>query len=252
MKLLVIVVCLLSERFLIHGISFQRFSWFAAYCTKIMEWTADKTFLINPWARLIAVVFPVIFIVSFIYLLFDDLIFGLVGLLFSLGLFFYCLGPQNPFYPKADSELEVESTTSRSGAYFSEVNSELFTVIFCYLVGGPLLALTYRLIALCRNVESIQPQANQLTDIFEWIPARLTVLLFLLVGNFQSGLSLFSHYLLLKPSLNNHMLSECGLQAARSENVDEEIPLPVAERLVEHALIVLLVFIAFITMATSA
>lgn len=251
MKLLVIVLCLLSERFLIHGISLQRFSWFGTYCTKIFDWTADKAFLVNPWMRLVAIVFPVLFVVSFIYLVLDNLLFGLVGFIFSIGLFFYCLGPQNPFYPNADSELDDE-ITSRSGAYFSEVNSQLFAVIFWYLVGGPLLTLAYRLITLCRNVELIAPEANQIADVLEWIPARLTVLLYLLVGNFQSGLGLFSQYLLLKPSANNHMLSECGLQAARSGDTQETVSLPVAERLVEHSVIVLLVFIAFITMATSA
>ncbi|MFI4963459.1 MAG: hypothetical protein ACHP6H_06350, partial [Legionellales bacterium] len=93
----------------------------------------------------------------------------------------------------------------------------------------------------------VKNEATQLTNILEWIPARLTVLLYLLVGNFQQGFTCFRQYIASSPDSNTRMLSECGLKAVRS-NESEEVPMPIAENLVEHAVIVLLVVIAFCTL----
>lgn len=72
-------------------------------------------------------------------------------------------------------------------------------------------------------------------------------MLFLLVGNFQRGFHLFAQYVLTYPDSNDKILRGCGLQAVRI-NDTEEVPMAAAENLVEHATIVLLVFIALFTL----
>ncbi|PWY54892.1 hypothetical protein DGG96_14845 [Legionella qingyii] len=247
MKLLVILLCLLSERFLIHSISYQRFYWFSDYCQKIKNVGDKHSVLNNPWALLALMIVPILLLVSIIYLLLHPIVFGLMGFLLSLVIFFYCLGPQNLFYPIVQSE--VKSNQELVGDYFILVNRQLFSLVFWYIIAGPIGALAYRLITLCRDIHFVGEQANEITDLLEWIPARITVLLFLLVGNFQRGFSLFASYFLAKPDVNSDMLRECGLQAVKT-NETEEIPMPVAEGLVEHAIIVMLVFIALFTLIT--
>lgn len=249
MKLLVIVLCLLSERFLIHGISYQRFVWFGTYASTILDKINSYKQLENPWVRLAAIVLPLLFIVSLIYLLFHAVLFGFIGLILSLLIFLYCLGPQNVFYPLNIEDTEG-SVNEHAGNYFAASNHQLFAAVFWYLVGGPIILLAYRLIALGRQVESISHEANQLANVLEWIPARLTVILFLLVGNFQNGFNHFSQYFLAKPSENDKMLSECGLQAAKTMD-SEDVSMPVAERIIEHATIVLLVLVALLILSTS-
>lgn len=249
MKLLVIVLCLLSERFLIHTISHQRFSWFADYCLAIKKIIEKNDFFTNPWIYLAAIVIPIIFVVSLAYLLFSSIFFGFLGVIFSIIIFFYCLGPQNAFYPLSEPDTGSTNNTEVVGNYFVQVNSQLFSVIFWYVITGPIGVLTYRLVALCRTIEPISEQAKQVTDVLEWIPARISALLYLLVGNFQRGFIAFTKLFLAKPELNHQMLSDCGVHAARSNEVDE-IPLPVAECLIEHATIVLMVFIALFTLAS--
>lgn len=247
MKLLVIVLCLLSERFLIHSFSYQRFSWFGDYVALVKK-TTDKYFaLTNPWVQLAAIVLPIVITVSLIYLLFHSMLYGFGGLVLSIMIFFYCLGPQNAFYPLSESA-EEDSIEDFAGNYFVRVNSQLFAVLFWYIAAGPIAALIYRLITLSKNIDSVRVQATQATDVLEWIPARITALLFLLAGNFQRGFSTFTNYLLSSPDFNHKILSECGLQAVRVSESDQ-IPVPVAEELVEHATIVLLVFIALFTLA---
>jgi AmpE protein len=246
MKLLVIVLCLLSERFLIHSISYHRFVWFERYYLFIKN-LIDKNNILNNTALMLAlIVLPITIITSLVYLAVDSILFGLLGLLFNIALFFYCLGPKNPFYPIIDTDVEVPEHSA--GTYFAEVNNQLFSVIFWYVIGGPIAALFFRLISLSKTIPSVAVLAKDTTEILEWIPARLTVLLYLLVGNFQLGFQRFTGFLLVKPALNDQMLSECGLLAVRS-NEFEEVPMPIAETLVEHAVIVLLVLVALFTLA---
>ncbi|VEB35859.1 inner membrane protein AmpE [Legionella sainthelensi] len=245
MKLLVILLCLSCERFLIHSASYQRFYWFTNYYQKI-KISADKnSFFVNPWALLALIVIPLLLLALIIYLLLHQVFFGLMGLILSILIFFYCLGPQNIFYPITHSE--VKSDQELVADYFISVNRQLFSLIFWFIVAGPIGALAYRLITLCREFNTVHEQANEVTDLLEWIPARLTVILFLLVGNFQRGISIFTRFLFAKPEINSEMLRDCGMQAVKSNDM-EEISMPAAESLVEHAIIVMLVLIALFTL----
>lgn len=246
MKLMVVVLCLISERFLIHALSYQRFSWFGNYASFINKYIKTTPYFKNPWLILVSITLPIITVTSIVYFLFYHLVWGLAGLILSIMIFFYCLGPQNAFYPVSE-EQNNGSGGVHIGNYFALVNSQLFAVIFWYVIGGPLAALTYRLLSLSKGIESVQLQATQITEILEWVPARITALLFLLVGNFQRGFAIFIQYMMSGPDSNNQLLSECGLQAVRVDDVDE-IPIPKAEALVEQSAIVLVVFIALFTL----
>lgn len=245
MKLLVILLCLFSERFLIHSVSYQRFNWFGDYYQAIKKIAEHNSLFSNPWAFLGLIVLPLIAVTSFVYLLLHGIFYGFIGVLLNIALFFYCLGPQNVFYPVTHSE--TEGSKELAGNYFALVNQQLFSVVFWYMIGGPIMAVAYRVIALCRHITPVSVQANEITDLLEWIPARLTALLFLLVGNFQRGFKLFATYFLAKPDFNNEMLRVCGLHAACTSDI-EEVPMPAAEKLVEHAIIIMLVLIAVFTL----
>lgn len=245
MKLLVIVLCLLSERFIIHSISYQRFSWFKNYALWINRFDEKSKYFSNPWLYFAAMIIPILFVVSIIYLILYKQLFGFAGLILNLLIFYYCLGPGNPFYPSMPEGQTSE--IQRAESYFAQVNTELFSLIFWYVVAGPIIALAYRLITLCYDIEQVSLQAKQAKDVLEWIPARITALLYLLVGNFQRGISSFLKYMLVKPDENNILLGQCGVHAAQvTEN--NEITMIVAEEIVEYATIVLLVLIALFTL----
>ena len=246
MKLLVIVLCLLSERFLIHSISSRRFFWFGDYYVALNNIIEKHNYFKNKWIILALIILPIVVPVAVLFFLLQNVLFGFLGLIISIIIFLYCLGPQNAFYPVSESSTD-KSNHTLIGNYFSQVNRQLFSVIFWYIIGGPIIVLTYRLITLCRDISMVSQEANQLTDVIEWLPARVSVLLFLLVGNFQRGFVLFTKLFFSKPELNTQLLSSCGLQAAHTNGTDE-IPLPVAESLVEQAAIVFLVFIALFTL----
>lgn len=183
MKLLVILLCLLSERFLIHSMSYNRFVWFESYYQYIKSFIDKNNIPRNTAFLLFLIIVPIIIGVSLAYLLLSSILFGFLGLVFNLAIFYYCLGPKNPFYPSFDSKLNNSAAFAK--LYFAEANNQLFAVIFWYVIGGPLAALLFRLISLSRAIDTVSLLAKDLTEILEWIPARITVLLYLLVAIFN-------------------------------------------------------------------
>lgn len=248
MKLLVILICLLSERFLIHSAFSHRFIWFPNYYKLIEHYLEKNTLFNSPWLVLVVIILPIMIPVALFYFVLENVFFGFFGLILSSVIFIYCLGPQNAFYPVSESNSDI-GNTSLIGSYFAQVNSQLFAVIFWYVISGPIMVLAYRLVTLSKNLDSVREPANQIADIMEWIPARISALLLLLVGNFQRGFLHFTQLFFSRPELNNQLLSSCGLQAVRTGD-SEEIPMPVAENLVEQAAIVLLVLIALFTLVS--
>ena len=179
MKLLVIVLCLLSERFLIHSVSYQRFNWFESYCVLIDRFL-ERNNLPNHASFILGLTtLPLILAAGLVYWLVHGF-FG-VGFIVSMILFFYSLGPDNPFYPELKDDSD-SSDTSDVSAYLVQVNNQLFSVVFWYVIGGPIACLAFRLVALSQNNLKTKYFAKDVTEALEWIPARITVLIYLLVN----------------------------------------------------------------------
>ncbi|KTD36185.1 inner membrane protein AmpE [Legionella nautarum] len=246
MKLLVILLSLLSERYLVHAVSHLRFNWFPAYFNTLYQRLPKSHQLLNQTLILLAAVLPIAIICALLLYIFNHVLFGFIGFLLNLVIFYYCIGPENPFYPVRE-DTDAEHSELVVGDYFAKANGQLFAVIFWYIIFGALGALVYRLISLCRMHGATAQLATQITNILDWIPARITVILYLLVGNFQRGLHFFMQKFLSSPENNDIFLSEGGLLAARTTEA-EPVQMSYAESLVEHAVIVYLVFIALFTL----
>jgi len=247
MKLLVIILCLLSERYLVHAASHYRFAWFGNYVAWLNKNLSDKLGLMShSYFALAVVVLPPVLITALVLYLFDTTLFGFIGLLLNILIFYYCLGPNNSFYPVSEKK-EGESEEVEAGAYLAKVNSQLFAVIFWFIVAGPLGALVYRLIYLSKDQEQTRASAELIASGLDWITSRLTLLLYMLVGNFQRGFQYYSKMFFSSPANNETLLREGGLLVAHTEG-EEVVTLPYAQTLVEHALIVYLVFLAFFTL----
>ncbi len=246
MKLLVIVLCLFFERYLVHVSSHHRFHWSSIYGNLMEKYMSRVSFLSSPWLMLIFALFPMIFGASLVFYLFEDHLFGFVGLVLNLIVFYCCIGPGNPFYP-AHASNDNTLTEEQIGTYLSQINGQIFAIIFWYIVAGPVGILIYRLISLAVNQEAVRQQAISLINILDWLPVRMTALLYLIVGNFQAALHYFRQSVWLKPIQNQVFLSTCGLKALSHKPI-EDISMPHAEHIVEHAVIALLVLFACFTL----
>jgi AmpE protein len=244
MTLMVIVICLLSERFLVHSGADKRYHLFFLYGQFIERKLPG--FLLFPWLILFFSALPILLVVFFVLNQFQNSWFGFIGFLMNVGLFYFCIGPGNPFYPSL-SKTTTSNAADDVGPYFSQINGQLFAVMFWYIVLGPLMALLYRIISQARYHESTKQLASWITNALDWLPARMTVLLLMLVGNFQAVRHDFLKLFFKNPIENESVLSDCGVLALSSVE-DDAATILQAESLVEHAIIVLLVLLAGFTL----
>lgn len=247
MKILIIILSCLSERYFIHAFSSTRFHWFSKYVERLTGRFPQANFIQNPYIALLIILLPILFLVWILFALLGTILFGFVGFLLSFAVFYYCLGPENPFYPLQAPDNEVENELA-AGDYFAKVNNQLFGVIFWFLLTGPLGVLLYRLISLCVRYEITKTAALKIISILDWIPTRITLMLYLLVGNFQQGFTYYRQMIFAAPSSNTVLLSTGGLLAARNHE-NEVITLPFAQNLVSRALIVYVFLIALLTLS---
>ena len=84
MDLLVIVLCLLSERFLVHKVAHHRFHWFMSYTNRI---TSMLPVSFPAWVTLALILLPLIFLVMAVLQVLDHLLFGVVALLINIAVF---------------------------------------------------------------------------------------------------------------------------------------------------------------------
>ncbi len=238
---MVIVFCILAERFLANTRTCQRFHWFFSYNQTLSSRFSHSPLMNNSWLKIICLCLPLVGLVGILLTIFHHILFGFIYLVVNLMVFFYCLGPDNAFYP-LKKNTDDETLQQTVGNYLAQVNSQLFAVIFWYMALGPMAVLLYRLVTLCQQDKSLHGQAVQLTGILDWIPARITSLLYLLAGNFQAGIHYFLNMFFTHPQNNALMLSECGSLAVA---YGEQVLMPQAEILVEHAVVIWIVLLAF-------
>lgn len=245
MKLLVIIICLISERYLVHSLSNTRFQWFGQYFSMIKMKLPQSGLFSSSWFVLLSVILPLMLISALAFYLLGGLLFGFVGFILDLVVFYYCIGPENSFYPVSTSH-EGQSDEPDASTWFAQVNHQLFAVIFWFVLTGPLGIILYRLLYLCKDQESTCSAADLVISWLDWVTARITLLLYMLVGNFQRGWQFYTSMFFSSPEKNETLLREGGLLVAKT-NEEDVLTLSCAQHLVEHALIVFLVFLAVIT-----
>jgi AmpE protein len=101
-----------------------------------------------------------------------------------------------------------------------------FAVIFWYLLLGPMAALAYRLLALCAehaSLDGLRERAEQLRHAFDWLPVRVLLGSFALVGNFVAVNRALLHELLSWDVPARRLLGDAGpLAADLSPSIDGE------------------------------
>ena len=215
---MVIVICLIAERFLLDHQALRQHRWLDA----TGRWLGRQS--LPEWSRkglpgLLLLALPPLLITALLQQLFDGALFGLLGLLFAAGVLLFCLGPVdldtqvNDYIHAVESEdqaqqsqiareiIEDEPPTSEpalsqavSEGILYQANQRLFGVLFWFVLLGPLGALLYRTAALLPRTEQANRDmdfflnAKQLAWILDWLPARITALCYAIAGSFEDAL----------------------------------------------------------------
>ncbi|MEJ2618762.1 MAG: regulatory signaling modulator protein AmpE [Candidatus Thiodiazotropha sp.] len=217
MTLTIILICLIAERFLLEHSHLRSNNWFTRYCQWHQQQNLPEWMQQGMIGLLLLLILPLLAIAA-LQQLFSDSLLGIPGLLFSIGVLLYTMGPQDlesqiSQYAEAaeldDGEASMiarqiigdEPPTSEparsqavSEAALQLANRRVIAVLFWFMLLGPLGAMMYRLaVWLPRSNQAAQNidfklNSLQLIIILDWLPARITAFCYAIAGSFEDAL----------------------------------------------------------------
>lgn len=287
MKLITLLIALVFERFLDNMDEIRGLGWFRRY----LNWIYGH---LNPWGTQFGVVLalaPPLLVILVISHLVDNALLGLLEIAFGVAVLLYCLGPKD-LEAEIDAYLEADAQSDGmqeqdiaadfvDGAIpmdraarvraitegiFAEANNRQFAVILWFLILGPFGAALYRLADQWRRIETDERGPNQqstarLTGFLDWIPARLTVLGYALVGSFEHAWQVSrDRWFSIEEPIYEHnrmLLKEAGRAALRFDQqmnddvfwLDPAARFNTAIDLVIRALLMWITLLALVTLA---
>jgi membrane protein required for beta-lactamase induction len=233
MTLTIILICLVTERFSLDYQHLRDNRWFNSYSLWLEQLPLPHR-LQQGVIGIILLVVPPLLALSIFQHLFEEALFGILWFALSVTILLYCLGPNdldsqvNQYVEAVDNDEDIELRTAataliqdepppsepaRSQAVaegvLSQANQSLFSVLFWFILLGPIGSLAYRIITWL----PVMKQANgdpdfllnskQLVTILDWIPARITAFCYAIAGSFEDALYGWRSY-------HEHRFSEFG------------------------------------------
>ena len=284
MTLISVLLGIAADRLLTHLHRYRHYHQFLRY----VYWMRAR--LHGPaWDHmggLLVILSPIWLAVGWLQYWTSDWLFGLVGLLFYIAVFVYCLGPRDlavdvdtwcDVCEASDTQLRHraarcllkdneplppngEYSKQIADAVLVEAGDRLFAVVFWFVVLGPLGAVLYRSVAVlhrqAREPGEFGESIARLYSLLVWLPARLLALGYALSGHFEAALegwrrSHQDHRRGIEGS--EHLLATTGASALgptdNESNHDARAPVRAAMRLVWRTLVIWLVMISLLTLA---
>lgn len=225
MTLISVIICLIFERFLSSLHTIRNFHWLESLALGMAKSASEKSLVKNLLLLILLIALPVIVVTVIDIQL--HYIFVPLEFLFSTAILFYSLGPET-FYDRLKSFCSAKQAGDQESAnwyvekivrrqlsseekentpavlihdLFPLVNDRIFAPVFWYCLLGPTGAIAYRCVsridfayANSTTVPSLMKRsAAILISIVNWMPARVTGLGFMLVGNFADSLGYCRH-----------------------------------------------------------
>lgn len=276
MALISIILSLILDRMFRHMHDLRDLSWFEHYSREV----SSLTHLSNAVAGIIMILlFPVICIALLQYYLSGLLfsvpyfLFGILALLFSLGP--ACLSSDVEAYldarrlgddddalhyagmltDRAASISPDQQTNDVIRAIFHLANERIFSVLFWFVLLGPVGAVLYRLLTSIGKLDlekkPIAELAMRLHAIMAWLPCRMLAAGYALTGHFDGALHAFRS----RPHetdihrANYDVLIATGLGALHGQEITDEISrIHAARDLVMRATVVWIAVLALLTL----
>lgn len=277
MTLIAAIFVLTLELYLQNTGQYRQLDWFSAWQDKLAEWFGESfVYQTRFGLALILLTIPLLLLVSIALL--DGFFQAMVLLVLSCYILFISIGPQSlkqsfePYFEALQRQDEEAAFLALQQASNSEdvpesddlirnatrvilveSQSRYFGVIFWFVVLGVFGALFYRLCHLYRTSckqeanEDHFPVVDDLVYWLDWLPARLTGFLFLMLGDFVKGFYRLKDYVLDTEVSNAQVISETGVSAlgvelGLSDNNPDENKNAIA--LVERTVIFYLILVA--------
>ena len=202
----------------------------------VITWLIKQPLIKSIPARLLPyfLILPILLLVA----LLDSIVrfSGIFELGFKLLIAFICLQPQvlNEEVDDAIKALESSASVPQQDvdSLFNKANRSLFSVIFWMVIAGPIWVVGYRLLDSLLAINEIPQRDKWCKDIYrlvswvEWLPALISSYLFMLCGNFESGIKAARDIPLFAVNireLNETRLGNIGLAVVQAGISDAEV-----------------------------
>jgi len=219
MTLIIILLCIFTERYFLELEDYRQPVWFNRYLTwsRQLPW---GEWMSQSMSGILIILAPLLIATGLLQAIFDDVLGGIPELLFASAVLLLCLGPKDlqrqiqslsdawnsgdeESAQRIESELTNEAptedeTTDRppiSISILKQAYLRTFSVIFWFVVLGPIGAILYRAsYTLKQTMPSMEDLGldfrigiNRLLYILDWLPVRITAFTYALSGNFHNA-----------------------------------------------------------------
>lgn len=276
MALISIILSLILDHSFRHWHHIRDLSWFENYTQALSKYARIN----NGWIKLVIVLaLPLLAIIVVQYTLYD-LLWGVPFLLIGLLVLFYCLGPDclindieayldarslgdddealhyaGVLTGRSASTSPDQQITDVTRAILSSTNERVFSVLFWFVLLGPLGAVLYRLSTSISKQDSdpvIRNAALHVQSSMAWAPARLLAIGYALTGHFDGAVHAYRN----RPHEENiamanyDVLVSTGLGALRDQEESDEIAtIRSARSLIIRSLLIWVAVLALLTLA---
>lgn len=238
MRFLIIILCLLSEKYLTHQFFTFRKKWSDIYAQLIEKYVPGNILNATPWMRY-SIYMGSLALLCIIFGSFRHHGLGLIiNFFFELAVFYICLGEHNLFYVNAN-----EKKLLNDNQFILAMNQEFYAIILWFYILGPFGALLYRVTLYFNQQSQPLPALMKAKAFLDWLPVRLSALLFLLIGDFQPGFTQLCKKFLQDPLENDQLLIETARHAL-SVKEQENIDMMKLQNLFNHSCLILLFLLA--------
>lgn len=285
MKLIAILLGLLAEHFIGQLHELRRYDLFERYVHWLRRFFSGGIW--DSHIGVLVILLPGLIIVAWLQIWLNDTLLGLPGLLFSVFVLIYCLGPYDLgddveqyreaiqrddtglAFHLADEFLDTEppeDPEKQAAAFirgiFVEAHTRLFGTLFWFMLLGPVGAVLFRATQLLTlgdddADERFVDSASRIMSVISWPSTRLVALGYGLSGHFEAAVDRWRQYTAQAGHLEKDPESLLVAAGIGALGVDEDTPESVdwyqmlhsAMRLVWRTLIVWVFVLALLTLA---
>lgn len=235
MTFIITLIALMMERFF-HWHHLRHWRWFLKY----EHWLSLQIGRQSAVFRLIISILPPLIIVGLIAWLVKGWFYGILQLVFGIFVLLYCIGPKNLWVQvyqcindmqnddpsavidrvKSDFLIRTPENAQQFHhnfvrAIFIAALERIFSVIFWFVILGPLGAVLYRLIELfvVRSELGLDHIAARIKSVLDWFPIRVFTFLFALGGHFTEVFAIWKKGVFKGVQVNETFLTDCGMAA---------------------------------------
>lgn len=215
MRFLIIVLSLLSEKYITH--EFQRLRQtvlenYLSLLKRLLPESVMTTHPLSPYGISLSILLVLAGALQWIG---GQGIGSVLNFVFEFAIFYLCLGEHNLFYVNSNQTMILSSEE-----YIVAMNREVFAPILWFFIFGPMGAILYRVTDFFSKSAQNQHLLN-LMQALDWLPARVSSILFLMVGQFQPGFSALLKQLTKAPESNETLLIDSAKHAINHHEKNE-------------------------------